>query len=230
MESKQPISEHHEGTSNPHAVTSQPPPAADASAANQTDHITHLSVIDNAETNNGLGHAMGDVSPTVSSMSPKHHAAGGHANGRPGLSSRSGSMAGSPRPSLTRRPSGITEAAVDGSKPRDYLFLAILSCFCPLWPINIVALTFSVMSRNSLQQGNVDGARRLGRNAMILSVVAILGGIAIIAAAIALNWGSPAPDEKLNPFPAIVFLLHDDGEHGHSPDTHASIWIRRKVW
>lgn len=50
MESKQPISEHHEGTSNPHAVTSQPPPAADASAANQTDHITHLSVIDNAET------------------------------------------------------------------------------------------------------------------------------------------------------------------------------------
>uniref|UniRef100_A0A672G667 Proline-rich transmembrane protein 2 n=1 Tax=Salarias fasciatus TaxID=181472 RepID=A0A672G667_SALFA len=78
----------------------------------------------------------------------------------------------------------ITEAAADGSKPRDYLLLAILSCFCPLWPINIVALTFSVMSRNSLQQGNVDGARRLGRNAMILSVVSILGGIAIIAAAI----------------------------------------------
>uniref|UniRef100_A0A7N6B7V5 Proline-rich transmembrane protein 2 n=1 Tax=Anabas testudineus TaxID=64144 RepID=A0A7N6B7V5_ANATE len=92
--------------------------------------------------------------------------------------------AGSPRPSLTRQPSAITEAAVDGSKPRDYLILAILSCFCPLWPINIVALTFSVMSRNSLQQGNVDGARRLGRNAMVLSVVSILGGIAIITALI----------------------------------------------
>uniref|UniRef100_A0A3B5AX80 Proline-rich transmembrane protein 2 n=1 Tax=Stegastes partitus TaxID=144197 RepID=A0A3B5AX80_9TELE len=91
---------------------------------------------------------------------------------------RSGSLAaGSPRPSLTRQPSAITEAAVDGSKPRDYLILAILSCFCPLWPINIVALTFSVMSRNSLQQGNIDGARRLGRNAMVLSVVSILGGI-----------------------------------------------------
>lgn len=49
-------------------------------------------------------------------------------------------MAGTPRPSLT-----ITEAPLDGSKPRDYLLLAILSCFCPLWPINIVALTFSVM-------------------------------------------------------------------------------------
>lgn len=35
----------------------------------------------------------------------------------------------------------------------------------------------------------MDGARRLGRNAMVLSIVAILGGIAIIAAAIALNWG-----------------------------------------
>ncbi|XP_063759619.1 trafficking regulator of GLUT4 1 [Eleginops maclovinus] len=189
MESQQPISTQHEGTCDPIAVTSQPPSAADASAANQMDNMAHLTVIDNAETNNGLGHAMADSSPTVSSMSPKLHAAGGHANGRPGLSSRSGSVAGSPRPSLTRRPSGITEAAVDRSKPRDYLFLAILSCFCPLWPINIVALTFSVMSRNSLQQGNVDGARRLGRNAMILSVVAILGGIAIIAAAIALNWG-----------------------------------------
>uniref|UniRef100_A0A3Q3MGD5 Proline-rich transmembrane protein 2 n=1 Tax=Mastacembelus armatus TaxID=205130 RepID=A0A3Q3MGD5_9TELE len=103
---------------------------------------------------------------------------------------QSGSLAaGSPRPSLTRQPSTITEAVVDGSKPRDYLILAILACFCPLWPINIVGLTFSVMSRNSLQQGNVDGARRLGRNAMILSVVSILGGIAIITAAIALNWG-----------------------------------------
>uniref|UniRef100_A0A665XEP4 Proline-rich transmembrane protein 2 n=1 Tax=Echeneis naucrates TaxID=173247 RepID=A0A665XEP4_ECHNA len=87
----------------------------------------------------------------------------------------------SPRSSLTRRPSTITEPAVDGSKPRDYLVLAILSCFCPLWPLNIVALTFSVMSRNSLQQGNIDGARRLGRNAMVLSVVSILGGIAIIS-------------------------------------------------
>uniref|UniRef100_A0A8C4GGX8 Proline-rich transmembrane protein 2 n=1 Tax=Dicentrarchus labrax TaxID=13489 RepID=A0A8C4GGX8_DICLA len=140
---------------------------------------------------NGIGPVRVDSSPTVSSVSPKLHAKPiGHVNGRPGLGSRSGSLAaGSPRPSLTRQPSAITEATVDGSKPRDYLILAILSCFCPLWPINIVALTFSVMSRNSLQQGNIDGARRLGRNAMVLSVVSILGGIAIITAAIALNWG-----------------------------------------
>lgn len=96
---------------------------------------------------NGIGPVMVDSSPTAPSVSPKQHTKpGGHANGRAPLGSRSGSLAaGSPRPSLTRQPSAITEAAVDGSKPRDYLILAILSCFCPLWPINIVALTFSVM-------------------------------------------------------------------------------------
>lgn len=76
------------------------------------------------------------------------------ANGHPGLGSRSGSVGGgSPRPSLTRHPSNITitETPLDGSKPRHYLILAILSCFCPLWPINIVALAFSVMVRKRAQ-------------------------------------------------------------------------------
>ncbi|XP_061701854.1 trafficking regulator of GLUT4 1 isoform X2 [Syngnathoides biaculeatus] len=137
----------------------------------------HLAV--SGVTGNGAGPAPADAPPGP--------AKGGQANGRPRSSSAS---LGSPRPSLGRRPSALTEipeGAAEESKPPDFLMLAILSCFCPLWPINIVALTFSVMSRNSLQQGNVDGARRLGRNAMILSVVSILGGVAIIAAAIALN-------------------------------------------
>uniref|UniRef100_UPI0037E7B216 trafficking regulator of GLUT4 1 n=1 Tax=Semicossyphus pulcher TaxID=241346 RepID=UPI0037E7B216 len=199
----QPIGTQQGGEADQAAVTSQPvsaeqqvpPPTTDAPDGNPTvegKDMDLLTVInDNMETSNGIGPVRVDSSPTVSSVSPKLQAKpGGHANGRPGLGSRSGSVAGgSPRPSLTRQPSAITEATVDGSKPRDYLILAILSCFCPLWPINIVALTFSVMSRNSLQQGNIDGARRLGRNAMVLSVVSILGGIAIITAAIAFNWG-----------------------------------------
>ncbi|XP_026211394.1 trafficking regulator of GLUT4 1 [Anabas testudineus] len=198
---EQPVSTQEAGEADHTAVTSQPASAEQQALPATTDEaeqveegkaMDHLTVIsENMETSNGIGPVMVDSSPTVPSVSPKQHAKpGGHANGRARLGSRSGSLAaGSPRPSLTRQPSAITEAAVDGSKPRDYLILAILSCFCPLWPINIVALTFSVMSRNSLQQGNVDGARRLGRNAMVLSVVSILGGIAIITAAIALNWG-----------------------------------------
>lgn len=61
---------------------------------------------------------------------------------------------------------------------------------CVFTPFIVCFLMFIVhQSRNSLQQGNVDGARRLGRNAMILSIVSILGGIAAIAATIVLNWG-----------------------------------------
>ncbi|XP_068193848.1 trafficking regulator of GLUT4 1 [Antennarius striatus] len=190
----QPISMQQDGEPDQAAVTSQPvsgeqqapPPMPDAKQTEE-DNMDHLTVIsDTMETSNGIGPVM-----VESSVSPKLSAKpGGHANGRSGLGSRSGSVAaGSPRPSLSRQPSAIKEATADGSKPRDYLILAILSCLCPMWPINIVGLTFSVMSRNSLQQGNVDGARRLGRNAMILSIVSILGGIAIITTIIAHNWG-----------------------------------------
>ncbi|XP_030398947.1 proline-rich transmembrane protein 2-like [Gopherus evgoodei] len=96
--------------------------------------------------------------------------------------------AGSPRPSLSRQPSG-TEGGPEAEKPRDYILLATLSCFCPIWPINIVAFVYSVMSRNSLQQGDLDGARRLGRVAKLLSVVALLGGIVIIILSVAINFG-----------------------------------------
>ncbi|XP_061740334.1 proline-rich transmembrane protein 2 [Nerophis ophidion] len=141
-----------------------------------------------AADSNGAGTA----ATTAASGPPAGHAEvkGAHANGQEGLGSQSALMAGgSPRTSLSQQPGAVTEGPEDGSKPPDYLILAILSCFCLLWPINIPALVFSVMSRNSLQQGNVDGARRLGRNALVLSVIAILGGTAIIIAAIALNWG-----------------------------------------
>lgn len=103
-------------------------------------------------TGNGVCPNAVDASPPTSSRSspPRHHHAKmghAHANGHARLGSRSGSLshAGSPRPSLSRQPSTLTESAVDGTKPSDYLILAILACFCPLWPINIVGLTFSVM-------------------------------------------------------------------------------------
>ncbi|XP_077591221.1 proline-rich transmembrane protein 2 [Stigmatopora nigra] len=132
--------------------------------------------------------AVGGDTGNASGPAPSSPSKGAHANGHPRSRSNSPRPSlNSPRPSIGRRPSAAPEGPSGESKPRDFLMLAILSCFCPLWPINIVALTFSVMSRNSLQQGNVDGARRLGRNAMVLSVVAILGGIAVIAAAITLN-------------------------------------------
>ncbi|KAM6452574.1 proline-rich transmembrane protein 2 isoform 2-T2 [Liasis olivaceus] len=98
--------------------------------------------------------------------------------------------AGSPRASLSRQASATGSATAEaGEKPRDYIFIAALSCFCPIWPINIVAFVYSVMSRNSFQQGDIDGARRLGRVAKLLSIVALVGGLLIIVASCAINFG-----------------------------------------
>ncbi|XP_069860253.1 proline-rich transmembrane protein 2-like isoform X1 [Dipodomys merriami] len=102
---------------------------------------------------------------------------------------------GSPRGSLSRHPSSqLAGSGVEGGegtqKPRDYIILAILSCFCPMWPVNIVAFAYAVMSRNSLQQGDVDGAQRLGRVAKLLSIVALVGGVLIIIASCVINLGA----------------------------------------
>lgn len=40
----------------------------------------------------------------------------------------------------------------DVPMPRNYLWLTIIACFCPAYPINIVALVFSIMvSQSGLQ-------------------------------------------------------------------------------
>ncbi|XP_008584760.1 PREDICTED: proline-rich transmembrane protein 2 isoform X2 [Galeopterus variegatus] len=101
---------------------------------------------------------------------------------------------GSPRGSLSHHSSSqLAGPGVEGGegtqKPRDYIILAILSCFCPMWPVNIVAFAYAVMSRNSLQQGDVDGAQRLGRVAKLLSIVALVGGVLIIIASCVINLG-----------------------------------------
>ncbi|XP_077064452.1 trafficking regulator of GLUT4 1 [Siphateles boraxobius] len=80
------------------------------------------------------------------------------------------------RVSLSRT-SSTGNAGQEQQKPKDYLILVIFSCFCPVWPLSIVALVYSIMSRNSLQQGDMDGARRLGRLARLLSCVAIIVGL-----------------------------------------------------
>lgn len=48
--------------------------------------------------------------------------------------------------------------------------------------------TLSPQSRSSMQQGNVDGARRLGHLARLLSITLILMGIVIITVAVTVNF------------------------------------------
>ncbi|KAE8577783.1 hypothetical protein XENTR_v10023046 [Xenopus tropicalis] len=117
------------------------------------------------------------------------------ANGGPRAPSLCGSegrleqpASNSPRPSLCRQESTATTSGPQ-EKPKDYLFIAILSCFCPMWPVNIVGFVYSLMSRNSLQQGDIDGAFRLGRVAKLLSIVALVGGVLIITISCVINFG-----------------------------------------
>ncbi|XP_019902262.2 proline-rich transmembrane protein 2 [Esox lucius] len=143
------------------------------------------------ENSNGIHPAPVDnTSPVISSpprrqqsISYSHHP---H-SGKTRKGSRAGSIgytAFSPRPSISRHSSIATNPPIDRTKPKDYLMLAVLACFCPVWPINIVGFVYSVMSKNSLEQGNLDGARRLGRVARMLSTVSLIGGTVIIIACI----------------------------------------------
>ncbi|XP_077016093.1 transmembrane protein 233 [Tamandua tetradactyla] len=63
---------------------------------------------------------------------------------------------------------------------KNYLWLSIVSCFCPAYPINIVAFVFSIMSLNSYNNGDVEGAMRLGRNAKWVAIASIIIGLLII--------------------------------------------------
>lgn len=42
----------------------------------------------------------------------------------------------------------------------------------------------------------MDGARRLGRNAKVLSIVSLVGGIIIIIVTIVINWGGEYPSHE----------------------------------
>ncbi|CAG14009.1 unnamed protein product, partial [Tetraodon nigroviridis] len=46
--------------------------------------------------------------------------------------------------SLSRSSTG-NAGVQETPKPKDYLILVIMSCFCPVWPVSIVALVYSIM-------------------------------------------------------------------------------------
>ncbi|XP_042337438.1 transmembrane protein 233-like isoform X2 [Plectropomus leopardus] len=65
---------------------------------------------------------------------------------------------------------------------RNYLCLTMFTCFCPAWPINIVALAFSMMAQKSYDEEDYDGSKRLGRKALHLGIVSFVIGFVIITA------------------------------------------------
>ncbi|XP_070773736.1 trafficking regulator of GLUT4 1-like [Enoplosus armatus] len=91
-----------------------------------------------------------------------------------------GQLAAPPK-SLSRLSLGPLPSPVPpGSVPPNYLWLAVLSCFCPAVPLNICALWYANVSRSVLHTGDIEGARKYGRLSMLLSCLAMLLGVAVI--------------------------------------------------
>ncbi|XP_035515160.1 transmembrane protein 233 isoform X2 [Morone saxatilis] len=65
---------------------------------------------------------------------------------------------------------------------RNYLCLTMFTCFCPAWPVNIVALVFSVLAQRSYDEEDYDGSKRLGRKALHLGIVSFAIGLVIVTA------------------------------------------------
>ncbi|XP_055036940.1 trafficking regulator of GLUT4 (SLC2A4) 1b [Misgurnus anguillicaudatus] len=65
-------------------------------------------------------------------------------------------------------------------EPHSFIWLAVISCFCPAVPINVFALYFAHMARSMIQAKDYDGGKRLGRLSLLLSVVSIFVGLAIV--------------------------------------------------
>ncbi|XP_019128643.1 trafficking regulator of GLUT4 1 isoform X1 [Larimichthys crocea] len=152
------------------------------------------------KNSNGIHAAPAEcTSPVISSPPRRQHSISYPHHGKTRKGSRASSIgytAFSPRPSLSRHSSIATNPPLDRTKVKDYLLLSVLACFCPVWPINIVGFVYSIMSKNSLEQGNLDGAVRLGRVAKMLSMVSLVGGTVIIIACI-VNLASECPKSDL---------------------------------
>lgn len=161
-----------------------------------------LVIVINEKLKNGNGihqTPAENTSPVISSPPRRQHSISYPHHGKTRKGSRASSIgytAFSPRPSLSRHSSIATNPPLDRTKVKDYLLLSVLACFCPVWPINIVGFVYSIMSKNSLEQGNLDGAVRLGRVAKMLATVSLVGGTVIIIACI-VNLASECPKSDL---------------------------------
>ncbi|XP_078277979.1 LOW QUALITY PROTEIN: transmembrane protein 233-like [Rhinoraja longicauda] len=71
--------------------------------------------------------------------------------------------------------------AQEAKPPKRYLILTMLSCFCPSYPINIVAFVFAMMAMNSYNEGDADSGKKLGHIATLVSIAAIIAGLIVIA-------------------------------------------------
>lgn len=76
----------------------------------------------------------------------------------------------------------------DMPAPKNYLWLTIVSCFCPAYPVNIVALVFSIMVSGFGTKSSCKGKRR--RRCLSRTLCAGFGGAYLLLAFLRLGSGA----------------------------------------
>ncbi|XP_035001564.1 proline-rich transmembrane protein 2 isoform X2 [Hippoglossus stenolepis] len=183
-----------------HLIHSGSSPASSRPPRSKSKGELVIVINEKLQNSNGIHPVPAETtSPVISSPPRRQHSISYPHHNKTRKGSRASSIgytAFSPRPSISRHSSIATQPPLDRTKVKDYLLLSVLACFCPVWPINIVGFVYSIMSKNSLEQGNLDGAVRLGRVAKMLSIVSLVGGTLIIIACI-VNLASECPKSDL---------------------------------
>ncbi|XP_014870931.1 tumor suppressor candidate 5 homolog [Poecilia latipinna] len=103
-------------------------------------------------------------------------------NGRrsPLKSGSIGQLTAPPRSTSRLSLGQLSSPVPPGSEPPSYLWLAVVSCFCPGVPFNVCALWYANVARSVLHRGDIEGARKYGRRSMLLSILAMLTGVVVI--------------------------------------------------
>lgn len=74
----------------------------------------------------------------------------------------------------------VTQGVPLSDPPSDYLVCSILSCICCCWPIGILAIIYSVNSRDAARRGDQRMALMKGESARKACIACIVCGIIII--------------------------------------------------
>jgi heme/copper-type cytochrome/quinol oxidase subunit 2 len=75
-------------------------------------------------------------------------------------------------------------------QPNDYLFLSIFNTFCCFLLIGVVAISFSIKTRESNRSGNTVQALVYSRKAKIFNLLALCMGALILIAYVYISFGN----------------------------------------
>ncbi|XP_062868203.1 trafficking regulator of GLUT4 (SLC2A4) 1b [Trichomycterus rosablanca] len=129
---------------------------------------------DFADTQKLLGVTVTDGKEGLERSCSESRRASVKSSGGDQVSHTSGGTGEPQSPPLSPEPDG------NAPEPRSYMWIALLSCFCPAVPFNIFAIYFSHASCSMRQTNDFEGARRLGRRSLLFSIIAIALGLGII--------------------------------------------------